>query len=44
MVIDGGWERSKFLVLNVAAELLILLLRIREILGSNLGPETGSPD
>jgi hypothetical protein len=29
---------------NVAVEWLVPLLRIREILGSNLGPETGYPE
>jgi hypothetical protein len=29
---------------NVMVEWLALLLRIREVPGSNLGPETGYPD
>jgi hypothetical protein len=29
---------------NVASDWLVLLLRIREVSGSNLGPETGYPD
>jgi hypothetical protein len=31
-------------LLNVAVEWLTLLVRVREVPGSNLGPETGSPD
>jgi hypothetical protein len=29
---------------NIVVECLTLLLRIREVLSSNLGPETGYPD
>jgi hypothetical protein len=34
---------SEFFALKVAAERLALLLRIQEVQGSNLGPETGYP-
>jgi hypothetical protein len=33
----------KYLLFNVAAKWLALLLRIRNVQGSNLGPETGYP-
>jgi hypothetical protein len=32
------------LLSNVVVERLALFLRIREVTGSNLGPETGYPD
>jgi hypothetical protein len=46
---DGTGRRRKlhnsyFVLPNVVVEWLTLLLRIREVLGSNLGPENGYLD
>jgi hypothetical protein len=37
--INGDWRK----LLNIVVEWLTLLLRILEVLGSNLGPKTGCP-
>jgi hypothetical protein len=41
---DSGTKRPPPLIPNVVVKGLTLVLRIREILGSNLGPETDYPE